>query len=111
MANERTNFGESTIFDYFYRPATAAPTRPTSMKVALLTAITDAEAGTVTETTYTGYVQQDAGFGALDAAGVGVNAAQINFPALGSGPVTIVGHALVDHLGRFWDVVWLERSM
>lgn len=111
MANERTDFGENAVFDYFYRPGATAPTRPTSMKVCLLTAITTAETGAVTEASYAGYAAQDAGFGALDASGVGANAAQINFAAVAGGPITVVGHALKDHLGNFYDVKALASSV
>lgn len=114
MANEKTDYLEAAIIDYFYRPAAAAPHRPTAVKVGLLTAITTAETGTVTETAYTGYARQDAGFAASAQVGGGAqtaNAAQINFPALGSGPVTIVGYAIYDDLANILDVVPLGASI
>lgn len=111
MANERTNFGESAVFDYFYRPGATAPTRPTSMKVGLLTAIADAETAVVTEASYAGYAAQDCGFGALDGTGTGANASQINFAAVAGGPVTIVGHGLKDHLGNWYDIKALGASV
>jgi hypothetical protein len=111
MAN-LTNFGETAFNDWAFRPGATSPTRPTSMKVVLLTAITDAEAGTVTAASYAGYTDQDAGFGA-DAGGAGViaNAAQINFAAVAGGPITVVGHALKDHLGNLWAVKALASSV
>jgi hypothetical protein len=39
MANEKTNYFETAVIDYFLRPGATAPTRPTSVKVGLLVAI------------------------------------------------------------------------
>lgn len=114
MANEKTDYFEAAVIDYFLRPAAAAPTRPTSIKVGLLTAITTAETGTVTETAYAGYARQDAGFGASSQnAGFArtSNAAQLNYPAVAGGPITIVGYAIYDHLGNILDVVTLGASV
>jgi hypothetical protein len=106
MANEVTTYLEKAQIDYFLRPGATAPTRPTSVKVGLLTAITDAEAGTVTEAAYAGYAAQDAGFGASANNG-GLertsNAAQIDFPAV-VGTLAVVGYGIKDHLGN-WLVV------
>lgn len=106
MANEDTTFLEKGIIDFWLRPAATLPTRPTSVKVGLLTAITDAEAGTVTEAAYAGYAAQDVGFGASANNG-GLertsNAAQIDFPAV-VGTLAVVGYGIKDHLGN-WLVV------
>jgi hypothetical protein len=107
MANEVTTYLEKAQIDFFLRPGATAPTRPTSVKVGLLTAITDAEAGTVTEASYTGYAAQDCGFGASSNNG-GLertsNAAQIDFPAVADGALAVVGYGIKDHLGN-WLVV------
>jgi hypothetical protein len=55
MANDLTNYAETALLTWAFRPGQASPTRPTSMKVCLLTAETDIEAGTLTEASYTGY--------------------------------------------------------
>lgn len=104
MANEKTNYFETAVIDYFLRPAASAPTRPTSVKVGLLVAITDAEAGTVTEASYSGYAAQDAGYGAsADNGGAQrtVNAAIIDFPAIAGADVIVIGAGIKDHLGNW----------
>jgi hypothetical protein len=105
MANEKTNYFETAVIDYFLRPGAGAPTRPTSVKVGLLVAITDAEAGTVTEASYAGYAAMDCGFGAsADNGGAQrtSNAAQIDFTAIPAGPdVTVIGAGIKDHLGNW----------
>lgn len=107
MANDKTNYLETAVIDFFLRPAAGAPTRPTSVKVGLLTAITDAEAGTVTEASYAGYAAQDVGYGAsADNGGTqrSSNAATIDFPAVAGADVTVIGLGVKDHLGN-WLVV------
>lgn len=104
MANEKTTYFEKAVIDYFLRPGAAAPTRPTSVKVGLLTAITDAEAGTVTEAAYAGYAAQDAGYGAsADNGGAErtSNAGIIDFPAVAGADVTVLGVGIKDHLGNW----------
>jgi hypothetical protein len=106
MANDLTNYAESAVITWAFRPGQAAPTRPTSIKLCLLTAITTAETGAVTEASYTGYAAQDAGFGA-DADNAGTeqsnNTAKLTYPAVDA-TVTVVGLALKDHLGNYWAV-------
>jgi hypothetical protein len=89
-----TNTGEALINDWLLRNGATNPTRPTAY-VGLLTAITSAEAGTVTEASYAGYARQAPGFGA-STDGVTTNAAQINFPAVAGSSVTVVGIAIFD---------------
>jgi hypothetical protein len=107
MANEKTTYFETAVIDYFLRPGAAAPTRPTSVKVGLLVAITDAEAGTVTEASYVGYAAQDCGYGAsADNGGAQrtSNAGTIDFPAIAGADVIVVGAGIQDHLGN-WMLV------
>jgi hypothetical protein len=104
MANEKTNYFETAVIDYFLRPGATAPTRPTSVKVGLLVAITDAEAGTVTEASYGTYAAQDCGYGAsADNGGAQrtSNAALIDFPAIVGADVTVIGAGIKDHLGNW----------
>lgn len=93
--SDKTNYLETAVIDYFLRPGAAAPTRPTSVTVGLLTAITDAEAGTVTEAAYSGYARQNAGF---SAANPSLNAGVIDFPAVAGAGISVVGYAIYDHL-------------
>jgi hypothetical protein len=75
-----------------------------SVKVDLLTAITDAEAGNVTVAAYAGYAAQDCGYGASANNGgteQTVNAANIDFPAIVGADVTVVGLGIKDHLGNY----------
>jgi len=59
-----SNWLEDAILTYFFRPAEAAPTRPTAVYVAL-SSTAPAEDGTnVTEPTFTGYERQEVTFGA-----------------------------------------------
>jgi hypothetical protein len=107
MANDKTDYAETAFIDWALRPGVGAPTRPTSMKVGLLTAITVAETGSITEASYSGYAAQDAGYGAsVDNGGTQrtSNAAQIDFPAIVGADVTVVGIGLKDHLSNWWIV-------
>lgn len=107
MANEKTTWLEKAVIDYFLRPGATAPTRPTSVKVGLLTAITDAEAGTVTEASYTNYAAQDVGYSASSNNGGAErtsNAAIIDFAAIVGADVTVVGIGVKDHSGN-WMLV------
>ena len=105
--SDKTDYLEAAVIDYFLRPGATAPTRPTSVKVGLLTAITDAEAGTVTEASYSGYAAQDAGYGASSQVSGGAkssNGSTIDFPAVAGSSVTVVGVGVKDHLGN-WLIV------
>lgn len=107
MANDKTNAFETDVIDYFLRPGAAAPPRPTSIKVALLTVITDTEVGTVTEAAYAGYAAQDVGYGAsADNGGTQrtSNAAIIEFPPIVGADVPVVGIGVKDNLGS-WRLV------
>lgn len=107
MAGEKTTAFEKDVIDYFLRPGATAPTRPTSIKVGLLVTITDAEAGTVTEASYSGYAAQDVGYVAsADNGGAErtSNASIIDFPAIVGADVTVVGIGVKDNTGS-WRLV------
>jgi hypothetical protein len=109
-----TKYKADAVDDYFYRPAAAAPHRPTSVKIALLTAITSAWLGTVTEAAYTGYAAQDAAFGTEST--VGGNTEQVassaeTYAAVAGGAITIVGYGLKDDLGNWLDITTLGASV
>jgi hypothetical protein len=112
MANDKTNYLENAVIDQFLRPGATAPTRPTSVKAGLLTAIADAEAGTVTEASYPGYAAQDVSFGAgADNGGTQrtTNPSNIDFPAISGSDVTVIGIGVKDHLGN-WLLVKATTS-
>lgn len=109
-----TKYKADAVDDYFYRPAAAAPHRPTAVNIALLTAITSAWLGTVTKAAYAGYADQAAGFGSESTVGGNteqVASASATFPAVAGGAVTIVGYGIIDDLGNYLDVVTLGASV
>jgi hypothetical protein len=88
MARNFTNAEENRLLDLHV----------TGVYVALLTAITDIEAGTVTEVTGGAYARQSAAF---DAAALGVtqNTAEVAFPeATAAYPAPVIGWALADQV-------------
>jgi hypothetical protein len=111
---DKTNYLEDAVINYFLRPGATAPTRPTSVLVGLLTAISNAEAGTVTEASYAGYAAQAAGFAApANDAGAQktANAGNIDFPAVAGSSVTVVGIGVKDHSGNWLVVKALGSSV
>lgn len=105
----RTTYTSDKVLN-LYRATTF--TAPATVYAGLLTAVTDAEAGTVTETTYGGYARQAITFGA-PAANLGGRqtlASAITFPAKSdAGSVTIVAVGIYDALtaGNLMDVIML----
>lgn len=74
-------------------------TAPTTIYVALLTAVADDELGSFTEAAYTGYLRQSAAFSSLQSANGGQqvqNTSNITFPQAGSGPTTVIAFGLLD---------------
>jgi len=87
-------------------------TAPATVYAGLLTAVTDAEAGTVTETTYGGYARQAITFGAPAASlgGRQILASALTFPAKSdAGSVTIIAVGIYDVVtaGNLLDVIML----
>jgi hypothetical protein len=87
-------------------------TAPAAVYAGLLTAVTDADAGTVTETTYGAYARQAITFGAPGASlgGRQILAGALTFPAKSdAGSVTIVAVGIYDALttGNLMDVILL----
>lgn len=103
----RTTYTSDKILN-LYRGTTF--TAPAAVYAALLTAIADAEAGTVTETTYGSYARQPITFG-VPAASLGgrqTQAGAITFPAKSDvGSVAIIGVGIFDALtvGNLLDVI------
>jgi hypothetical protein len=92
--SDLSNVMEQRLYDWLFRPGTAAPTRPTASFVGLFTAVTNAEAGTGTEVTGGSYARVDV-TGALGAPtdGAGSNTAAVTFaaPTANWGTVTHFG--------------------
>jgi hypothetical protein len=105
----RTTYTSDKILN-LYRGTTF--TAPATVYAGLLTAVTDAEAGTVTETTYGGYARQAITFGA-PAANLGGRqtlASTITFPAKSdAGAATIIAVGIFDAVsaGNLLDVIML----
>jgi hypothetical protein len=103
---DMSDYMETGNYDFWFRPAATAPTRPTSHVVSLWSAVTSADAGTGTELTggtAPGYVRTggSALFGpSVD--GVGGNVVQILFPinSGGSNWPAITHYGIHDHLGN-----------
>lgn len=105
----RTTYMSDKILN-LYRGTTF--TAPAAVYAGLLTAVTDAEAGTVTETAYGGYARQAVTF-AVPGASLGGRqslASAINFPAKSDAPVSnMVAVGIFDALtaGNLLDVIML----
>src|SRR3954465_14757524 len=92
----RTTYMSDKILN-LYRGTTF--TAPAAVYAGLLTAVTDAEAGTVTETTYGSYARQAATFAAPGAnlGGRQILAGALTFPAKSdAGSVAIIGVGIFD---------------
>jgi hypothetical protein len=105
----RTTYTSDKILN-LYRGTTF--TAPATVYAGLLTAVTDAEAGTVTETTYGAYARQAITFG-VPAASLGGRqtlASALTFPAKSdAGSVSIIAVGIYDALtvGNLLDVILL----
>jgi hypothetical protein len=105
----RTTYTSDKILN-LYRGTTF--TAPAAVYAGLLTAVTDAEAGTVTETTYGSYARQAITFGA-PAANLGGRqtlAGALTFPAKSdAGSVAIIACGIYDAIsaGNLMDVILL----
>lgn len=79
-----TNYLENKLIDHIFR--TSSYTKPSTLYVGLITTITDAEAGTVTEVSGGSYARiarnpLDANWAASSTNGTTFNSATIQFPA------------------------------
>src|SRR6266576_221826 len=105
----RTTFTSDKILNLYRATNFVAPA---TVYAGLLTAVTDAEAGTVTETSYGGYARQPITFAAPGASlgGRQILASAITFPAkTDAGSVTIIAVGIYDALtvGNLLDVIML----
>ena len=90
--SDLSNYSESKVYDWLTGRVT--PPAVTTRYLALFTAVTDAEAGTGTEVTASGYARQAVTFGA-DTNGAGENSTELLFGPL-SGAGTATHSALFD---------------
>lgn len=105
----RTTFTSDKILN-LYRATNY--TAPANVYAGLLTAVTAAEAGTVTETTYGSYARQAITFGAPGAGTPGrlIQASSITFPAKSdAGSVVIIACGIYDAVsaGNLMDIIML----
>lgn len=89
-----SNTYENRVYDWLYR-AGQTPARPAGVWVGLITAVTDAEAGTFTEVTGGSYARQPVTMSA-PTDGAGSNSADVVFPAPTAAWGTVTHFALFD---------------
>jgi hypothetical protein len=102
MPGSKADYLESAVIDYFLRPGATAPTRPTSLSLALCTADPGEGTGAVTNevsASGTAYARQAVTFGA-PAAGVTSNSALIGFPQATASWGTVTYWVLLDNGGN-----------
>lgn len=102
-SNAATTYLEHAVLDFIFKNNSESFTTPgDSIYIGLATAVSDPEAGTLTEATFTNYVRQQVtaanwtlASGATDAQTV-TNAANIEYPASGGTTETITHAFVVD---------------
>jgi hypothetical protein len=102
-SNAATTYLEHAVLDFIFKNNSESFASPgDSIYIGLATAVADAEAGTVTEATFTNYARQQVtaanwtlASGATDAQTV-TNAANIEYPASGGTTETITHAFVVD---------------
>lgn len=108
----RTTYLNDRLLNHIYR-ATAS-TAPATVYAGLLTAVTDAKAGTVTEASYAGYARKAVSFAAPGAGGGGrqiSNSAQVLFDAkTDAGTVSVIAVGVYDAstAGNLLDIIFLD---
>jgi len=90
-----SNYAENAIVNHVFR--NVSMTSPTTVYLALFTAVSDAEAGTGTESAATGYARQAITFGA-PSNGVITNTSAVTFGPLTGTIATIVAVGIFDAL-------------
>lgn len=95
MSNAATNYLEDEVLDHVLGEGTRDFTSPANLYIALFTAVSDGEAGTVTEVSGTNYARTAVSFDAASG-GSASNTADVTFPAAGAG-----GFGTVTHIGIY----------
>lgn len=93
MAGSLSNYAENAIVNHLLR--NTALTSPTTVYAALFTAVSDGEAGTVTEVSGNNYSRVSAAFSA-PSNGATSNSADLTFPTPSGNWGTIVGVGIYD---------------
>lgn len=107
-----TTYLADAVLNHWFR--NVALTSPTTVYLSLLTAVTDKEAGTVTEATFTNYARQAVTFGAPSAVNGArriANTGAITFPAKGdAGTATIIACGVHDAVsaGNLGQIILLH---
>jgi hypothetical protein len=96
-----SNYMKQSVADFFFRPGVAAPARPTSLKMSLWSAVTDADAGTGTELVGNGYLRSLCTFGtvSLPSGLLSTNFVCV-FPTATANWVQATHYGIHDHLGN-----------
>lgn len=94
--SDLSNTYENHVANYLFVPG-ASPVRPTSHKVSLWSAVSDAEAGTGTELTGDGYARADATFSVTN--GIAENDADVTFPEATDDWLEATHFAIHNHAG------------
>ena len=118
-SNAATTYLEHAVLDFLFKNNSEAFASPgDSIYVGLATAVSDAEAGSLTEATFTNYARQQVtaanwtlASGATDAQTV-TNAANIEYPASGGTTETITHAFIADAStsGNIWFIGALDAS-
>ena len=86
-----TNYLENEVLDHVLQKGTADFTSPTSLYIGLFTAVTDGEAGTVTEVSGNGYARTSVTFNTASG-GSSTNNGDVTFPAASGGSWGTITH-------------------
>ena len=106
--SDLSNYAEDLLLNALLRGV--AISSPPTPRIALFTAVTDAEAGTGTECAATGYSRQAVTFSAPSPAGVTANAGAVSFGPL-SGSGTITHAAIVDSASGAFNALSSIRAL
>ena len=108
MANGKTDYLEEKILNHVLT-GTAYTSPNATLHIGLISATTDAEAGTFTELTGNGYARQPVAFDAW-AAGISDNTSIETFTAAGGPWAQITGHVIYDALTT-GNALWYEDGL
>lgn len=105
--SDASNYLETSIVNHFFR--NSAVSAPATVYVKLFTAVSDAEAGTGTEATFTGYSPSAVTFGA-PTNGVTSNSASVSWSA-SSGPETLTHFGVFDGTGTGANALTIIKAL
>jgi len=108
-----TNYLENEVLDHILGEGTRDFASPTNLQVGLFTAVTDGEAGTVTEVSGNGYARTDVTFG-VSTGGSATNTADVTFPTATGGDWGLVNNAgIYDQAGNllFYGALTVSKTV